>query len=177
MPDQSQLDPGASEPGKVGRRQVLVWLSMLPAAVGGILALIPAVGFLVSPVLRWKKDDWADAGKVEDHPLGQVRLVDLRNPLLPAWAGETARMSAYVHRLGEERFDVFSVHCTHLGCPVRWFPESGLFLCPCHGGVYYQNGDYAAGPPPRGLYRLPHRITNGRLEIKVGHFPTLHEPA
>ena len=53
-----------------------------------------------------------------------------------------------------DRFQVFAINCAHLGCPVRWFPESGLFMCPCHGGVYYDDGARASGPPPRGLYRV-----------------------
>ncbi len=44
------------------------------------------------------------------------------------------------------KFLVFAVNCAHLGCPVAWFPQSGLFMCPCHGGVYYANGERASGP-------------------------------
>ena len=55
-------------------------------------------------------------------------------------------------------FLVLAVNCAHLGCPVEWFPESGLFMCPCHGGVYYANGERASGPPPRGLFRCVYRV-------------------
>ena len=51
-----------------------------------------------------------------------------------------------------DQFLVLSVNCAHLGCPVTWFPQSGLFMCPCHGGVYYANGEHASGPPPRGCF-------------------------
>ena len=51
----------------------------------------------------------------------------------------------------QAQFLVMAVNCTHLGCPVTWFADSGLFMCPCHGGVYYANGEHASGPPPRGL--------------------------
>ena len=51
-----------------------------------------------------------------------------------------------------DTFQVFAINCAHLGCPVRWFPQSGLFMCPCHGGVYYQDGARASGPPERGLF-------------------------
>jgi Rieske Fe-S protein len=76
------------------------------------------------------------------------------------------------------KFLVFSVNCAHLGCPVEWFAESGLFMCPCHGGVYYANGKHASGPPPRGLFACVYRVTRNRgldlLEIQAPHFPTLH---
>ena len=64
-------------------------------------------------------------------------------------------------------FQVFAINCAHLGCPVRWFPQSNLFMCPCHGGVYYSDGSHAAGPPPRGLFQYHYRIEDGKLFIKA----------
>jgi Rieske Fe-S protein len=79
----------------------------------------------------------------------------------------------------DPRFMVLAVNCAHLGCPVEWFQESGLFMCPCHGGVYYANGERASGPPPRGLYPCVYRVTRVRgalhLEIQAPHFPTLQD--
>ena len=63
-----------------------------------------------------------------------------------AWACTFARSS-------ENQFLVFAMNCAHLGCPVTWFPQSGLFMCPCHGGVYYEDGQRASGPPTRGLFQ------------------------
>ena len=52
-------------------------------------------------------------------------------------------------------------------------------MCPCHGGVYYANGERASGPPPRGLYRCVYRVRRARgrdvLEIQAPHFPTLQD--
>jgi menaquinol-cytochrome c reductase iron-sulfur subunit len=56
---------------------------------------------------------------------------------------------------------------------VRWFPQSELFMCPCHGGVYYSDGSRAAGPPPRGLFEYPWKVQNGKLLIDGGQMPTL----
>ena len=70
-------------------------------------------------------------------------------------------------------FQVFAVNCAHLGCPVRWFPQSKLFMCPCHGGVYYEDGSRASGPPPRGLYEYEYEIRDGQLWVRGGELPTL----
>jgi Rieske Fe-S protein len=78
-----------------------------------------------------------------------------------------------VRRLEGEKFQVFAINCTHLGCPVRWFQESGLFMCPCHGGVYYADGSRASGPPPRGLFEYEYKIQNGHLWVLGGQLPTL----
>ena len=64
---------------------------------------------------------------------------------------------------------VLSSSCAHLGCPVRWiFKEGrGEFLCPCHGGIYNINGQYVAGPPPRGMYEYTYEVReNGRIYVR-----------
>jgi menaquinol-cytochrome c reductase iron-sulfur subunit len=77
-----------------------------------------------------------------------------------------------VRRVQGDEFQVFAVNCAHLGCPVRWFQQSGLFMCPCHGGAYYRDGSRASGPPERGLFEYPYKVQNGLLSIKAGELPT-----
>jgi menaquinol-cytochrome c reductase iron-sulfur subunit len=69
-------------------------------------------------------------------------------------------------------FQVFAINCAHLGCPVRWFPQSRLFMCPCHGGAYYENGSRASGPPERGLFEYAFKVVEGTVHIKAGELPT-----
>jgi menaquinol-cytochrome c reductase iron-sulfur subunit len=75
-----------------------------------------------------------------------------------------------------EKFQVFAINCAHLGCPVRWFPQSGLFMCPCHGGAYYADGTRASGPPERGLFEYPYKVDHGNLLIDAGQMPTTGAP-
>ena len=95
---------------------------------------------------------------------------------LEGWGGEALLQSYSEERRAifketAERFIAFSAHCTHLGCPVRWMPEANLFLCPCHGGVYYGDGKVAAGPPPRPLFRFEVRVQDGQVQIKTAAIP------
>jgi Rieske Fe-S protein len=62
---------------------------------------------------------------------------------------------------------VLDTTCSHLGCGVSWSTEKKLFLCPCHGGVYTEEGKVVAGPPPRPLARLPFVVEGGRLSLDV----------
>ena len=52
-------------------------------------------------------------------------------------------------------------------------------MCPCHGGVYYANGERASGPPPRGLFRCVYRVKRAgealQLEVRAPHYPTLQD--
>ncbi len=155
----------------------------MAGVIATALVAIPGVGYLAGAVRRTKAktDDWVSLGEVKDFPENETRLAIIpadENPLAQPWDGMSAKTGVYVRNLGrgadyKQNFQVFAINCTHLGCPVEWFPQSGLFMCPCHGGVYYENGDRASGPPPRGLYQIDWRIQDSHLEIQVPHLPTL----
>lgn len=158
-------------------RRPLLFISAALGAISGMMVGLPVVGYFLGPILRPKEDQWIDVGGLEDFPKGQTQLVKFVNPNKMPWDGLTAGRAAYVRRRQDGGVDVFSIHCAHLGCPVNWFPSAGLFLCPCHGGCYYEDGSYASGPPPRGLFHMEHRLKGNRLEIRAGNLPTLTEPS
>jgi menaquinol-cytochrome c reductase iron-sulfur subunit len=160
------------------RRNWLVIIGAgLNAAAGALLA-VPLVGFVFSS-FNTRKDprDWISLGKLEAYPEQQTRLATYRNPFTRPWDGETGDIPCWVRRIEGEQFQVFAINCTHLGCPVRWFAQSGLFMCPCHGGVYYEDGSRASGPPPRGLYQYDYKVKNNELWVKGGEMPTPANPA
>lgn len=151
----------------------------LNALAVGVL-VTPIVGYLLSPLLRARRGQyqrWIELGDVNQFPEGQTRLAQFRNPISSPWDGDTDKIPCWVRRMTGEQFQVFAINCAHLGCPVRWFPQSGLFMCPCHGGVYYQDGSRASGPPPRGLFQYSYKVENGTLMIEAGQIPTLSTTA
>ncbi len=161
------------------RRGFFRWVTFALGAVASAFAGIPIVAYFLGT--RKTAIVWVNLGSVEDFPKEQTRLVTFDNPLRQPWDGKTANTGVFVRREepgGEQsaKFLIFAVNCAHLGCAVSWFPESGLFMCPCHGGVYYADGQRASGPPPRGLYQCLWRVRKGKLEIQAPHFPTLHDP-
>ena len=163
----------------VSRRAVLVKIGLcFNFAVGAILA-VPIVRYLMSPAARGRAGgylDWLSLGGLEQFPAGQTRLATYRNPVRNTWDGETADVPCWVRNIDGQNFQVFAINCAHLGCPVRWFPQSNLFMCPCHGGAYYQDGSRASGPPPRGLFQYSHKVEDGKLFIKAGETPTTGSP-
>jgi len=52
------------------------------------------------------------------------------------------------------------------------FPQSGLFMCPCHGGAYYRDGSRASGPPERGFVRVSAQSRKRLITIQAGELPT-----
>lgn len=167
-----------TETPKPTRRNIFQWLTYVVGAIAGFLLAIPLVGYFFG--VRRDSIIWVNLGSVSNFPVNDTKKETFDNPLRQPWDGIVAHTAVYVRNegldtQGNEKFLVFAVNCAHLGCPVSWFPQSGLFMCPCHGGVYYANGERASGPPPRGLYHCEWRIRNGELEIQAPHYPTLQD--
>jgi menaquinol-cytochrome c reductase iron-sulfur subunit len=147
---------------------------LLNAAIGTVLA-IPLVGFVISPMFSKSSrvGSWIKLGDVGDYPEGETRLAVFKSPVASLDDGETANIPCWVRNSSTGQITVFAINCAHLGCPVRWFAQSRLFLCPCHGGTYYEDGSRASGPPERGLFKYRSRIEGSALLIHAGDMPTL----
>jgi Rieske Fe-S protein len=186
MTSASNCAAASAEP-RPGRRTFFRWLTYGLGAVAGAAATLPFVGYLFGA--RKAPVEWLPLGLVGDFPLNQTRQVTFANLLRRPWDGMVANTGVYVRYEGRDengteeargyKFLVLAANCAHLSCPVEWFQESGLFMCPCHGGVYYANGERASGPPPRGLFPCVYRVRRDRgldvLEIQAPHFPTLQD--
>lgn len=155
----------------ISRRKFLTRMSVALAAVCAGVIGVPVVGFVVAPIFRKVAGAWRVVGAVNDFKIGETVSVTFEDPSPLPWAGVTARAAAWLRRDSEAGFTAFSAHCTHLGCPVRWMPGANLFLCPCHGGVYYADGEVAAGPPPLPLVRYEVRTVGGDVQIKATAIP------
>jgi menaquinol-cytochrome c reductase iron-sulfur subunit len=175
-------DSGRSRGGglisKLGnRRDFLLWVGAGLNVVAGAMMGIPVLGYVFAHFRKESPREWISVGDVSQFPVGTTRLTSYKNPGGKPWDGATTHIPCWVRRKTEAEFQVFAINCTHLGCPVRWFEESGLFLCPCHGGAYYADGSHAAGPPPEDLFEYKHRVQKGELQVYAGQIPTLSQPA
>jgi len=133
------------------RRAFLFKLSLaLNGIVGAVLA-VPIVGYLLGTATKSAAEEksWIALGSLEKFPEGETRLAVFRNPETTAWDGQTGDIPCWVRR------------------------QAKLFLCPCHGGAYYEDGARASGPPERGLFEYEHKVVNGSLMIFAGKMPTL----
>lgn len=165
-------------PAVVSRRWLLLSAGAALNGIVGLALAVPIVRYLLAPV---RKDSsyksWVSLGALEQFPVGETRLATYKTPFTRAWDGETDNVACYVRREAASTFKVFAINCAHLGCPVRWFPQSQLFMCPCHGGVYYADGSRASGPPERGLFTYDYKIVSGQLQIDAGQMPSLANTA
>lgn len=165
---------GPSDPSKRDtRRTFLSRASLALGALAAAVASLPPLVYVLGPIFRKEHEVWRDVGPVEQFAVGHTVEVVFDGPGAEQWAGVSERMGAWLRRRGETDFVAFSENCTHLGCPVRWLPSAGLFMCPCHGGVYFDDGRVAAGPPEEPLRHHSVRITAGRVEILTRPIPII----
>jgi Rieske Fe-S protein len=166
------------EAERVSRRSFLMNVGIALNVLVGAIVATPIVAYVLGPVLRRGEYlAWVSVGNTSDFPSGETKLVNFRNPFSNSWDGQTANIPAYVRCAAPGKFTVFAINCAHLGCPVRWFSESQLFMCPCHGGVYYADGSRASGPPERGLFTYDVKVENGKVLIDAGQIPTFRNRA
>jgi menaquinol-cytochrome c reductase iron-sulfur subunit len=163
--------PSRGEALSPERRRFMGRLSIALSAVAAAIVGIPVVGFILGPLITTDPDVWRAVGPVDKFKAGETVKVSFLDPSPMAWAGVTALTAAWLRRLESGSFVAFAINCAHLGCPVRWLPKADLFMCPCHGGVYYADGSVAAGPPPHGLFQYPVRVRDGQVEILASAVP------
>jgi menaquinol-cytochrome c reductase iron-sulfur subunit len=152
-----------------GRRQFLTRISVILASIGAALVAIPSVAFLLG--LRKTPQVWRTVGKLGDFKIGSTVNVSFQDSSPLSWSGVTAQTAAWLRRISDQQFLAFSMNCTHLGCPVRWLDDANLFMCPCHGGVFYADGQVASGPPPKPLNQYPVRVHNDEVQILTSPVP------
>lgn len=153
------------------RRGFLTKIIFSSTAFIAVIMGFPLVTAMLDPVTRKRGKVWREVGKLEDFMVGETKMVSFMNASPYKWSSKISHSAAYIRREDNDKLIAFSVNCAHLGCPVRWEEGAQLFMCPCHGGVYYKDGSRAAGPPPRGLYQYPVRIVNNQVEIETEEIP------
>lgn len=158
----------------VNRQEFLKLLGLTLNGVIGLMTVVPAAGFVFGYLFQSNKPKWINIGTLDNYKPGETVDVKFQNPYSLSWDGIGANRTAWVHRTADGNLMAFAINCTHLGCPLRWEAGAQLFMCPCHGGVFYSNGEVATGPPLRPMNQYPVRIENGEVEILIT--PVLTRP-
>lgn len=140
------------EKNVITRRKFLGLLTGIPVALGiGTTLLLAGGAFYPSTTLRpippkmvVAKEDEMD-GKPKEIVYDGIPAILFKN------GGE---------------YKAFSRVCTHLGCTVMWNESEKQFECPCHGGVFDENGNVVLGPPPKPLLQLKAWAEEGYVMVQ-----------
>lgn len=159
---------GKAVPRRDFLTRALGWLSAAIAAVIGV----PAAAMIVSPTFRKGSDDWSPIARLGEPGPGEPDLSAVGQPILTYFKAlrsdayvkpQLTNVPVFVINHGEDKFTVFDVRCTHLGCPVSYDDAGKQFLSPCHNGVFDIKGNVVAGPPPRPLDQYQYKVEDGVL--------------
>ena len=147
------------------RRTFLSWISGALGACAATLARLPLLGFLLAP-LRLKHKGGAIDLPLADLPTDAFRQVTYRYTDTESYVPVERAVSMWVRRAGDDVI-AFSAVCTHLACNVGWNSAKREFICPCHAGVFAEDGAVKSGPPPRPLHRFQTEVRGDTVTIVV----------
>lgn len=139
------------------------------AFISGLVSLamaVPLIGSAIAPAFKKGQTKWVDLGLVDLLKGARYKKINYTFQSKDGWVEANRERSVYVTDEGSGNFVVFSRVCTHLGCLVRWDENKRHFHCPCHGGVFDQDGNVITGPPPRPLKRRSVKVENGILYVR-----------
>ena len=139
---------------KITRSEFLKLLNRALTVTGLAVIITPIVAFFFPPELEEMPSEPVLVGPKDELPEDASKMI--RFGRYPALVINTkAGLRAY------------SAVCTHFACIVKWNPDLGQIVCPCHDGFFDPiDGHVISGPPPTPLESLPVEIVNG--EIFVG---------
>jgi Rieske Fe-S protein len=138
-------------------------VGVLSAAMALILGL-PALRALFVATAA-PEAPWSRVGAVGDLPPGSVVEMKFETLETDAYLRAATLRSVWVANAAGS-IGVYSPVCPHLGCHFLWNGSTGRFECPCHASVFGLDGRVLAGPSPRPLDALPHKVENGTLFVR-----------
>jgi menaquinol-cytochrome c reductase iron-sulfur subunit len=173
--EQSGRSPAVEDPAAAAllrRRGFLARVSALSAAAIAFLVGVPAVRAFVSPGFRRAAPkQWTKVAQADQVDIETPVKVDFVEPVSDAWVEARALRTVWLRTDDGETFTAFSGTCTHLGCSVGFDKQRGMFVCPCHRGVFDgKTGAVLGGPPPRGMDPLPVRVADGEVQVLLRQF-------
>ncbi|SCL32837.1 ubiquinol-cytochrome c reductase iron-sulfur subunit [Micromonospora rhizosphaerae] len=170
----------SDEDSPLRRRGLLAALGLALTALG-VAALFPLRSLLplhrTRPAQALRDTDWAPGVRLvnaEGRPLRPADVpADTMVAVFPEGRTDAGDAPAFAVRLDPQRFSdpppaghldglvVYSMLCTHAGCPVRiYLKGAGRLLCPCHQSSFdlLAAARPVAGPAARSLPGLPVQV-------------------
>lgn len=146
------------------RRNLLGWLvGIINVVVVGAVAG-PVLGFVTSPLRKKARKQWVPILPLGDLEMGETREVKFAVLVKDGYAAKEHHYSVYLRRY-PEKIIAFDPACTHLGCRIHFQGDKKRYLCPCHGGVFDDEGRVVSGPPPKALEQHPVKVQDGQILV------------
>jgi menaquinol-cytochrome c reductase iron-sulfur subunit len=163
--------PAAASANSNGTRRRFFQL-VIKASAGliGLSLAVPLVGYLISPALKRRKQQWVDVASAAELQSGVPTQLEYVATVQDGYLESKTQKAVWAVKQPNGEVTVFSPMCTHLGCGYHWDGGAHQFKCPCHGSAFDVSGRVVGGPAPRPLDALPSKVDNGRLLIMYKEF-------
>jgi Rieske Fe-S protein len=140
----------------VNRRRLLQ--SLLGGGIGASILsfLYPILSFVLPPRTQGSGSESQEVGQAEELKPNSGLVFQF------------GTQPALLIRTPEGELRAFSAICTHLGCTVRYEPDSRVIWCPCHNGMFDLHGRNIGGPPPRPLPEYRVNLREGKVVVSQG---------
>ena len=142
-------------------------IGLTSTAIAAFLGITMARFSILPAFSKSKEVGWIDLCKLSELPENKLVKKSITIAQEAGWGEFKASRLLWVMRKGEA-VSIFSAVCPHLGCTVNAKEEH--FLCACHGSEWNHAGQKLAGPAPRNLDQLEHRIENNLLQVRYQDF-------
>jgi Rieske Fe-S protein len=135
------------------RKDFLKVVNGFLTVTGLAVILTPIVTYFFPAKLEEMPSEPVQIGPEDELPVGTSKTVSFgRYPALVIHTPEGLR--------------AYSAVCTHFACIVKWDPELGEIVCPCHEGYFDPlDGEVISGPPPTPLEKLSVEVKDGQIYI------------
>ena len=144
----------------------------LSAITNGILGVISGIlGVIAGGAVVFSRlgssEEWLPASALRDLPDNEPTAVTLSVMRLDGFRDAIDRRTIFLVKTRDSEVAAFDSTCTHLGCLVAWDPQTQVFKCPCHGGVFDRTGAVKDGPPPMPLVKVATRVAGDQVLVQV----------
>ncbi|HET9596562.1 MAG TPA: Rieske (2Fe-2S) protein [Anaeromyxobacteraceae bacterium] len=157
----------ASDAAPPGRRGFLAAVAAAGAALIALVAGVPLVAAVLSPLRRrGEAAGFVPVARLDALPEGRPVRASVVAERRDAWARGPAMAvgTVWLVRRGDV-VTALSAVCPHLGCGVDAATDG--FACPCHGSRFGPDGAVRGGPAPRALDPLEVRVVDPGRRVEV----------
>jgi menaquinol-cytochrome c reductase iron-sulfur subunit len=144
------------------------FFKMMFTILGGLMTFMfswPLLSFL-APASRQGEENFVKVPNFASIPQDKPTKLTFQYVNNEAFLRQNEFHDIWVIKRSPTDVTVFSPLCTHLSCRYGWNTNQQQFACPCHGSVFDVQGEVVAGPAPRPLDILPHKIAGGELYVQ-----------
>ncbi len=140
------------------RRALARYGALACAALFGLVLGVPGAAYVLTPLLRRRKDPagFVPLARFHDLKVGVPQALPVIETRQDAWVRYPPEPVGLVWLIRQPEGSAppvlaFSAECPHLACAINLSADGRGFFCPCHTSSFNLKGERLNKVPPRGM--------------------------